>query len=210
MDSLALQPLPTKFFPEPLHLDTNPNHNRTIVIAYDHTKDSDAMLAKAIRTGLVRPDDDIRICHIMNQSDYRTLFAPQSQATTADISHAEIPEDTMAFVKSALIYEIIRVLQKHGFNKVSSEVLRGDAKLSIQDYCRCVKPTYLVTGSRGNGALKRYLVGSVSDHLVRHCPCPVLVVQLTKEEIDARASFQESKNVQFAQLAAALKARKDL
>lgn len=37
--------------------------------------------------------------------------------------------------------------------------------------------TVIVVGSRGRGAIKRALLGSVSDHLVRHAPCPVLVVR---------------------------------
>ncbi len=33
----------------------------------------------------------------------------------------------------------------------------------------------LVMGSRGRGGLKRALLGSVSDHVIRNAPCPVLV-----------------------------------
>jgi nucleotide-binding universal stress UspA family protein len=35
----------------------------------------------------------------------------------------------------------------------------------------------IVTGSRGFGGLKRALMGSVSDSVVRHAHCPVLVVR---------------------------------
>jgi nucleotide-binding universal stress UspA family protein len=34
----------------------------------------------------------------------------------------------------------------------------------------------VVVGSRGQGAVKRMLLGSVSDRLVHICPCPILVV----------------------------------
>ena len=34
----------------------------------------------------------------------------------------------------------------------------------------------LVVGSHGSGALKRLMVGSTSDRLVRLAPCPVIVV----------------------------------
>mgnify|MGYP002682369191 CR=1 FL=1 len=45
-----------------------------------------------------------------------------------------------------------------------------------------VEATVVVVGSRGHGAIKRALLGSVSDHLVRHAPCPVLVVRDEVEE----------------------------
>ena len=32
-----------------------------------------------------------------------------------------------------------------------------------------------MVGSRGRGGLKRAVLGSVSDHIVRNAPCPVLV-----------------------------------
>ncbi|MBM3676071.1 MAG: universal stress protein [Actinobacteria bacterium] len=35
----------------------------------------------------------------------------------------------------------------------------------------------IVMGSHGRGAFKRALMGSVSEHLVRHAPCPVLVIR---------------------------------
>jgi nucleotide-binding universal stress UspA family protein len=39
----------------------------------------------------------------------------------------------------------------------------------------------IVMGSRGRGPLKRALMGSVSDSVVRHAHCPVLVVRSEKE-----------------------------
>jgi nucleotide-binding universal stress UspA family protein len=35
----------------------------------------------------------------------------------------------------------------------------------------------VVVGSRGRGALKRALLGSVSGHVVHNAPCPVLVIR---------------------------------
>ena len=35
----------------------------------------------------------------------------------------------------------------------------------------------LVVGTRGRGSLAQALLGSVSDHVVRHAPCPVVIVR---------------------------------
>ncbi|MFL5990716.1 MAG: universal stress protein [Rubrobacteraceae bacterium] len=37
--------------------------------------------------------------------------------------------------------------------------------------------TMIVMGSRGLGAVRRALMGSVSDSVVRHAHCPVLVMR---------------------------------
>ncbi|HSK84466.1 MAG TPA: universal stress protein, partial [Rubrobacter sp.] len=41
----------------------------------------------------------------------------------------------------------------------------------------------IVLGSRGLGPLKRALMGSVSDSVVRHAHCPVLVVRPERKRI---------------------------
>ncbi len=41
----------------------------------------------------------------------------------------------------------------------------------------------IVMGSRGLGGVRRALMGSVSDSVVRHAHCPVLVVRPEKEQV---------------------------
>jgi nucleotide-binding universal stress UspA family protein len=35
----------------------------------------------------------------------------------------------------------------------------------------------IVVGTHGRGRVGRLVLGSVSDHVVRHAPCPVLIVR---------------------------------
>eukprot|EP00899_Mesostigma_viride_P023226 jgi/Mesvir1/4088/Mv24197-RA.1 len=58
------------------------------------------------------------------------------------------------------------------------ELVRGDARESLVDAVERHNATMLVMGSRGLGALKRTLIGSVSDYCLHHVQCPVVVVKM--------------------------------
>lgn len=50
----------------------------------------------------------------------------------------------------------------------------------------------IVIGSRGLGCMRRVLMGSVSDSVVRHAHCPVLVIRAENKASQMRASTQHS------------------
>ncbi|HEX2728464.1 MAG TPA: universal stress protein, partial [Rubrobacteraceae bacterium] len=56
-------------------------------------------------------------------------------------------------------------------------LLKKPAIDAILDLCEEISPDLLVMGSRGLGTLRRVLVGSVSEGVVHHAPCTVLVVR---------------------------------
>lgn len=41
-------------------------------------------------------------------------------------------------------------------------------------------------------------MGSVSTHLIRHCPCPVLVCKLENSEIEERKGLNDQKQTAIA------------
>src|SRR5215203_5158186 len=53
----------------------------------------------------------------------------------------------------------------------------GDAAPEIVALAEDIEAGLLVMGSRGQGGIRRALMGSVSDAVVRHAHCPVLVVR---------------------------------
>jgi nucleotide-binding universal stress UspA family protein len=56
-------------------------------------------------------------------------------------------------------------------------VWEGDPGEAIIDAAQAESADMIVVGSHGRGAVGRFLIGSVSDHVVRHASCPVLVVR---------------------------------
>jgi nucleotide-binding universal stress UspA family protein len=62
---------------------------------------------------------------------------------------------------------------------VEEEVLRGRPATQIVEAANAFRADLIVVGSRGLGAWKRLLLGSVSAEIVDHSACPVLVARRT-------------------------------
>ncbi|MBI2781348.1 MAG: universal stress protein [Chloroflexi bacterium] len=60
---------------------------------------------------------------------------------------------------------------------VSFMVWEGEPGPSIVDAATSEQVDMVIVGSHGRGSMGRLLIGSVSEHVVRHAPCPVLVVR---------------------------------
>jgi nucleotide-binding universal stress UspA family protein len=69
--------------------------------------------------------------------------------------------------------------------KVARKHLRIAERYRAQQIVQVAKDIgagLIVIGSRGLGGLKRAVIGSVSDSVIRHAPCPVLVVRQGHEQ----------------------------
>lgn len=60
---------------------------------------------------------------------------------------------------------------------VDHRVVEGSAGPMICQVAEDLSPDVVVVGSHGRGFLSRVVIGSVSEHVVRHCASPVLVIR---------------------------------
>lgn len=65
-------------------------------------------------------------------------------------------------------------------NQISTEVLFGSPESRIIETAEEMKADMIVVGSHGYNSWERLLLGSVSDSVVHHAPCSVLVVRKSK------------------------------
>lgn len=61
--------------------------------------------------------------------------------------------------------------------EISTELIEGDSAEAILDVAETRKSDVIVMGSRGLGTLAGLLLGSTSQKVVAHAPCPVLIVR---------------------------------
>jgi nucleotide-binding universal stress UspA family protein len=71
----------------------------------------------------------------------------------------------------------VEELRAEGAKIVDTHLRTGEPDKEIIRLSEEIGATSIVMGSRGLGAVRRALMGSVSDSVVRHAHCPVLVMR---------------------------------
>jgi nucleotide-binding universal stress UspA family protein len=146
-----------------------------ILIATDGAKQSAAAIEMLKRFRL-EPSDEIKIVTVVDMAvpmavDIYGGYMPN----TAEIEQSarqnaeQILEDAANAIKKH--YEGIQL-------NLSTEVLFGSPESRIVEAAREFRADLVVVGSHGYSTWERLLLGSVSDAVVHHVPCSVLVVRV--------------------------------
>ncbi|MHC4880121.1 MAG: universal stress protein [Planctomycetota bacterium] len=83
-----------------------------------------------------------------------------------------------------LMQESMRRLAEKDVN-VRCRTRQGHAGHEIVVECQEWGADLVVVGSHGHGALHRFLLGSVSEQVLKHAPCSVLIVRSKREDVVA-------------------------
>jgi nucleotide-binding universal stress UspA family protein len=100
-----------------------------------------------------------------------------------DVGRPEIVEQLRRQAEDILDAQAAKIEQEGG--KVAQKHLRITEQYRAQQIVQVAEEVgagLIVMGSRGLGGVRRALMGSVSDSVVRHAHCPVLVVRPEKEQ----------------------------
>ena len=107
--------------------------------------------------------------------------------------HVLIPVDTMSpgiiwgnvndeTRKKAVRRYMDEFVSKHGASGVTMAVRQGNPGLEICDYAIDIGADLIVISSHGYHGVRRMLMGSVAERVLRHADCPVLVLRRTDAE----------------------------
>ena len=91
----------------------------------------------------------------------------------------QIQENLEQEARKALDAEVERV-KAAGGRVVEAHLSMGSPDAEIVKLADDIGAGLIVVGSRGLGGIRRALIGSVSDSVVRHAHCPVMVVREEK------------------------------
>ncbi|MGB8493231.1 MAG: universal stress protein [Candidatus Acidiferrum sp.] len=143
---------------------------RRILLAIDDSKFSEA--ASRLLIEQVRPDEtEVRVLHVVEALPF--LVARGTGGYDAALDEVK---DARTKQAEDLVAKIAETLRAKGL-KVSTAVAKGDPKSKILDTAEHWKADLIVLGSLGGTGLERFLMGSVSDAVVRHARCSVEIAR---------------------------------
>lgn len=137
-----------------------------MLLAIDDSKFSEAAVQAVIAHHKLQ-GLEVQVLHVIEPPV--SLMAPE---VTAFVPPLESVEEAKALAAKAA-----DTLRSAGVN-VTTAILHGDPKSVILDDAKAWGPDLIVLGSHGRKGLDRFLVGSVSEAVLRHAHCSVEIVRL--------------------------------
>jgi nucleotide-binding universal stress UspA family protein len=123
-----------------------------------------------------KTDSELHVIHVFDVALIALLYPETTDPKGVNVPEPILEEDLERHAREVLDGEVKRVRSAGG--KVAQSHLRmGEVAREIVDLAEDLGAGLIVMGSRGLGGLRRALMGSVSDSVVRHAHCPVMVVR---------------------------------
>ena len=98
------------------------------------------------------------------------------------LAEAEANAEAIAGNAVSRAEEIVRAAFRDSSKKITTKVIVGNAKETIVHDAEKFGADLIVLGSHGYGFLDRILLGSVSNAVLNHAHCSVLIVRMEQPE----------------------------
>lgn len=143
---------------------------KNIIVAIDGSKEADRGFKKAIDIAK-RYDSQLYLVHIIDLRSYATLQAYDQGISARAEKYAQ--EMLEGYKLDAL---------EVGIKEPKVVIDFGSPKIKIaKDIAVKYNADLIICGATGLNAVERLIIGSVSEHIVRHAKCDCLVVRSDTE-----------------------------
>jgi nucleotide-binding universal stress UspA family protein len=143
-----------------------------VLVAVDGSETS----IDAARAGLALLADDapIVIVTVVETSDPTLVTGSGIAGGVMSAEELDVLDEARVAEGEAALAAATAALGRAGAEAV---VVRGDPGTALCDVARERDSSAIIMGTRGRGGIKRALLGSVSDYVVRNAHCPVIITR---------------------------------
>lgn len=143
-----------------------------ILLATDASKDAEkaALIASDIANNT---GSELHVLHVGNTKDFHVAPSAEQSFSPHTVSLGEVREKA-----EKTLEEAVKQVEEAGGTVAQAHLRSGDPDDEILRFCDEQGGFGLIVmGSRGLTRIKRVVMGSVSESVVRHAHCPVLVAR---------------------------------
>ena len=137
-----------------------------ILVATDGSREAELALTTA--ADLAKSTDSE--LHVLHVGEVPLVYHPERHAYQAEYEEHEKEAQQL------LEAQVDRI-EGASASEAQAHLRMGRADVEIVELAQSIDAGLIVMGSRGQGRLRRALVGSVSESVVRHAHCPVTIVR---------------------------------
>ena len=150
-----------------------------ILLATDGSSEAELATRTAVDLGK-QTNSELHVIHVWDIATTALLYPEATNPEGVELPDPILVEDIERSVeqrgRELLDAEVERV-RSAGGTVAQAHLMMGEAAREIVHLAEDIEAGLVVMGSRGRGRISRALMGSVSDSVVRHAHCPVLVVR---------------------------------
>jgi nucleotide-binding universal stress UspA family protein len=141
-----------------------------ILVATDGSREAE--LAVTTAADLAKSTDSE--LHVVHVGEVPLVYHPERHAYRAEYEEHEKEAQQLL---EAQVQRIEGAGATEAHTEAQAHLRMGRADEEIVGLAQSIDAGLIVMGSRGHGRLRRALVGSVSESVVRHAHCPVTIVR---------------------------------
>lgn len=146
-----------------------PTEYKQILVAVDGSPEAELALAKSINIAK------------QNTAALSLIYVVDVRSYSAMTKRVPDLDDEILEYGRELLEKYKKQAEAAGVSSVTVFVTTGSPKKVIsRDYANQIEADLIVCGAQGLNALEKYLMGSVSQHIVSNSSCDVLVVRKPK------------------------------
>ncbi|MFC4322100.1 universal stress protein [Litchfieldia salsa] len=169
---------------------------KQLLVAYDGSSDSDQALKKAIYLAK-KTESELEIVFVEDEKKFAasvqveqtnsippaapvldSTMYPKTQHLPINVEgKAETAPGEDTFKEEEVIFSEANIILASENMKAKTEVLVGQPDKEICDYAQNHNKDMIIIGHRGLSLVKKLVMGSTSEKVVKNANCPVLVVK---------------------------------
>ena len=140
-----------------------------ILLATDGSEEAELAASKAVELAQ-RTDSELHVVHVGLVPSF--LMSDPATRTYDRRLYEEIEEESRE-----LLRKLSWRVKVAGGTVAGAHHRMGEVDLEIVGLAKELEAGLIVMGCRGHRGIRRAIEGSISDAVIRHAPCPVLVVR---------------------------------